>query len=644
MVKRPGKSKYWDRIKTELMEYRKDILGENLETIWRQADRDYLPHRLGKKGKKILVQDEDKGWASRFVELGKDKWQTDVATVNPLIKIQTALSILIARNPSVELTPGSKKYENSTLLQKELYKKSWELAKSIQQLKLFAFNLSKYGWAVARTYPMKLQRGGSVEFNGVYRENLDPWMTWIDDKTRPNSPMSTRDWAWAKWYDLKALKEEFGKEPGFKHIQKGKSELLDTEYEKSVKKFAGKDMKLVYFYENLDNDAFTSICDGIELFEKELPLEDSQGNKKLSLWHAPWMLRHAELPYGIGIPEVIRNDKILYNKFRNMTSDQVILSIYKMWFYEGTDQIDSDGRIKLSPGVGKQVSNPKNIKWVDVPAAGKEAWEAIKMMQDAIDEASGVSRQLTSGEEVEKTAYQSAQRAEFGLRRLNTPLDNITDALEQDAQLTMIINEMIYSIPEIVKINNPDLIARYYEEIKGDAELYERDDQDNFYAKLYPEVQMNLDTDEQERLVESEDARFFRVKPRGLKWEGMISVKGQSILIETKTLAKQMTLEIFNIITPMLQWPKELVLKPIKQLCKKYEVDWKEWIPDEWLTEQPEQQPQQGLFIPQDQQTQQPQTLANQTILPKNEVKPSKSNLISQSAGLLKKPAMAIGK
>jgi len=668
-TKNKTRSEYDYRI-NELKDARKECfgMGADIEQIWRQADYDYIPHHIdGKKKKTLVSRDDNLGIAGRFVELGSDNWQSDIASVNPYIKITTAMSILVARNPSVDLSPTSKKYENRTLLQKELYKKSWEQAKSLQQLKLFIFNLSKYGWAASRTYPyhlknkVKLMTGFDPdnlyfgkkeyetkevdEYNGIFRENLNPFMVYIDDKTKPNNHMSTRDWCFAKWIPFNMLEKEFGKSPNWKFIREGTSADLDPVNPKSTKKYVSKNMKLAYFYENLDDDVFSVIVDGIPLVEIPLQIADMDGRKYLSLTHTYWTPRHGESPMGIGINEAIRGEKNLFDKMRNMTIDQIILSIYKMFLYSGTDQLDGEGIIKIRPGIGKQVAEPKNVTWLEAPGPGKDSYNGVDMMQNAIDEASAVTKPLT-GQEIGKTAYEAAQASEFSLRRLGTPLGNITDALEQDAQITMVINRMIYSVPEIVKITNSDLIRAYYEEIKGDTDLYGRDEQGNFEAKIYPEVQFNLDTDNEGRLIESEDQKFFRVHPKGLDWKGTITVKGQSILVETKVLQKSQTLELFNILVPLFAQPKELVLKSIKQICKKYDVDWKDWVPDEWIMEQPKQQGQQGqgLFINQQQGQQAGGNMANQTILPRNEVKPGNSNMISQISGKLGSPAMAMGR
>src|SRR3990167_4882123 len=202
----------------QLKEARIEQYGTNIETILADADRDYVPHRLKAKGKKVIATDEEKGWRGAMVNLGESNWQSDISQPNPFIKIQIALSILIDQNPEGVFSAASKKFQATTELMRQLYKRSWETAKSKQQLKLFTFNLAKYGWAVARTYPLRItrkvknltefnQEDGDkakyeekevVEFNDIFRENLNPWNCWIDDMALPNNQFSIRDWAWRK--------------------------------------------------------------------------------------------------------------------------------------------------------------------------------------------------------------------------------------------------------------------------------------------------------------------------------------------------------------------------------------------------------------------------------------------------------------
>ena len=66
--------------------------NSGMEVLWRQADADYLPHKLGKSKKKVLVENE-RTEVSSYVSLEKAQWRSKEAKNDPYIKIQTALSI-----------------------------------------------------------------------------------------------------------------------------------------------------------------------------------------------------------------------------------------------------------------------------------------------------------------------------------------------------------------------------------------------------------------------------------------------------------------------------------------------------------------------------------------------------------------------
>jgi len=586
----------------QLKESRQNVFGDNLEEIWNQADKDYIPHRLKTKGRRIVATDDEKGWRGHFTTIGSDDWQSDNSQPNPFIKIQTALGILVDRNPGAVFLPGSKRYEGSTKLMKNLYQRNWEIARSKQQLKLFIFNLAKYGWAIARTYPLIIKRKVKqlveyneenpdksvyeekeiTEYNDVFRENLDPWNCWIDDMARPNNHFSLRDWCWRKVYSWDVFKEEFGDRKLFKYVQKGGVTRSSLKSNKE-KKFKEEDLIEVYFYENKIRDLFMVIANDVPVVIEPLPISDSQGNKKLSCWQTYWMLRHAESPYGIGLHEAMKQDQEMLDRVRNMTLDQLVLSIYKMFFYSSTEMLEETGHIKIRPGVGKQVVNPKDIQWLEVPGPGVEAWKGLEMLKKDIDDASAVTPPL-EGEVTGKTAFEIAQAKEAALKRLKTPLANIAEALEEDAYLTISITQMIYSIPEIYKIAEPSKIEEYIKEVEGDPALYGRDEEGNFIAKVYREVQLGLERDEKGNLVETEDLRFFRIKPKGLQWEGVVRIIPESILVVSRELDKAMDLEMINILSPMLAQPPYLYVKIAKQLLKIYDKDPKDWLPDNWLT------------------------------------------------------------
>lgn len=623
--------------KEELIDTKKDHYGTNLNDLFAEADKAYVPHRYGSAGREVLVEDETRGWrgqsASGKVRLGSNDWQSDIAQPNPFIKIQTALSILVDQNPSGVFTPTLKKYQSTTTLIQHLYERSWEYARSKAQLVLFIYNLAKYGWAVARTSPLRITRKVRVlkdfnqedpdknvyeekevvEYNDIFRENLDPRNVWIDDQAKPNNPASIKDWVWRKVYDFDVAKDEFGKYKFFQeYVQPGGNvaETIDTASSAGKQKeVRTRNLVEVYFYENRIKDLFIVEVNGVPVIIEPLPVADPKGVKKLTLWQTYWMLRHAESPYGIGIYEAIRYDNALKDRLRNMTIDQVTLAIYKMFFYQGTQALTETGDITISPGVGKQTLDPKNIAWLDIKGPDASVWDALEMMQKDIDEASAVTQTLL-GEVTGKTAFEIAQAKESALKRLKVPLNNITEALNTEGYLTLSLMQMLYSIPETYQISDPELIDAYLKEVGSDPDLWERDEQGTFTAKVYPEFPMNLDKDETGTLVETEETKFFRVKPKYLQWEGLINIKSQSLLSPSKQIDKALNLEFYNALAPLLsQLVQERMMaeqtgqpaglddlphgKMVKSLCKDYDKDPKEVLPDYWFEEKEE-----SLIVP----------------------------------------------
>ena len=646
---------FFNTRKRELLYTRKDHYGVNLEQIWDEADTNYVPHRLGTAGKKVLAEDETKGWrgASQIVQLGSNNWQSDVAQANPFIKIQTALSILIDQNPTGVFTPTTKKFQATTELIKQLYQRSWEYARSKSQLVLFVFNLAKYGWAIARTYPLKVTRKVKVlktynpdspeesvyeekevdEYNDIFRENIDPRNAWIDDMAKPNNPYSIKDWMWRKVYDWDIFEEEFGKYKNFKYVLKGGNtqETIEGSNTASSKyqEYKSKNLVEVFFYENRVKDLFMVVANEVPVLIEPLPISDAKGHKKLSCWQTFWMLRHAESPYGIGMYEAMRYDTALKDRFRNMTIDQVTLMIYKMFFYQGTQALTETGDITIAPGIGKQVLDPKNVNWLEVPGPGQEAFQVMEMLQKDIDNASAITETLL-GEVTGKTAFEIAQAKESALKRLKAPLENIQEALNTEGYITVSLIQLLYSIPETYAIADKDLIGDYLKEIQSDPELYERSDTgevdefgepvSQFTAKVFPEFPLNLDKDEKGNLIETKDTQFFRVKPKYLQWEGIITIKSQSLLTPSKQLDKALNLEFSQAMIPLLaQIEQERMMamqmgqpttldnlphgKLAKSICKDYDKDPRDVLPDSWLDDQGEEE--QPLIVPIEQAQQQ---------------------------------------
>lgn len=649
----------------DLKKTRANHYGYNLDKIWADADRDYVPHRLRSAGPSVvgneddspnvIATDEDRGWRGAIVTLGSTSWQSDISQSNPFIKIQVALSILVDQNPKGVFTPMLKKFQATSELMKQLYQRSWEVAKSNPQLKLFVFNLAKYGWACMRTYPLKIERevhtveslddnlepvykkDKVIEYNDVFRENLDPRNCWIDDMAKPNQPMSVRDDCWRKVYDMETdeFEREFGKSKLFDKVKQGGNvaELISST-KGTEKKFQGKKLVEVYFYESRAKDMFWVIANGVPVQMEHLPISDARGAKKLSLNQTYWNLRHSESPYGIGIYEAIRYENAMLDRISNMTLDQLTLSIYKMFFYQGTNTLQDTGDITLSPGLGKQVLDPKNINWMEVPGPGAEAWQGIDSLKQRVDDASGVMEPLSGGSPSKKgkgkiTAFQIAQEKEMALRRLKNPLDNILEFLNQEAYITIALCQLLYSIPEMHEITDQVLMDDYLKEIQGDPDLYEHSQDGKFTAKVYPEMPLNLETDHEGNLTETKDTKFFRIKPKFLDWEGIIQIKAESILTASKQVDKALGLEFYNLYIPFIgQLAQQIQMtmqsnggKPVdldempfgkiaKLLPKLYDKDPRDLLPSSWMGQNKDGQQQTGqkqpLFVQSGQQGGQP--------------------------------------
>lgn len=597
----------------ELQQGRQTQFGTNIETIWKDADENYIPHRLGTTGRRVLVADEEKGLRSSYVTIGGDKkkWQSDISQPNPFIKIQIALSILVDQNPTAVFNPGAKKYQKTTQLIQQLYKRSWEVGKSKQQLKLFVHNLAKYGWGCARTYPLLLQRNVRnlveynqeepdksvwenktvTEFNDVYRENLDPWNVWVDDTAKPNNEFSIRDWCFRKVYPYDTAKEEFGRYKFWKHVTPGGTvtKRISGKVSKQVEEYQEKDLVEIYFYENRIRDLLMVIANNTPIVIEPLPISDEDGVKKLSLWQTYWQLRNTETIYGVGIYEAIRYEHALLDRIRNMTVDQLTLSIRKSFFYQGTEGVMEGGTIEIEPGVGKQVIEPQKINWVEVPGPGREAWEGIDRFKASLDEASGITDPLM-GVVTGKTAFEIAQSKESALKRLKIPLDNIIDALEQEGYISIAVMQTLYSIPEVYSITDPQLIEEYLKEIGSDPELYD-ENVDTFGNRIIKtrvprELPLTIEEDNEGNLIETKEIRFLRVKPKYLKWSGVINIKAQSILTPSKQLDKALTLEMYNLLIPILAQPPQLYGKIAKDIIKLYDKDPKDILSEEWMNEQ----------------------------------------------------------
>lgn len=635
----------------ELKQSRKNKLigiNRNIEDIWKEADQEYTPHELwfDNADSKRLISDDEQGLRSRYVKVGDDNWQSNASSPDLYVKVNTALAILVDQNPEAVFMAASSRWEANTKLAYSNWKNSWEVSGAKQQLKHFIFNMAKYGIGYGVTYPKRIEREKKVlkeyykdspeknvyetktivKYNDLCRESVNPWNIWLEEGARVGDRHSLVGFYREKDVQLDTFKNLFKDYDNAKYVTGMALSRADNNVESEREPV--EPTVTVGFYENQERDMYAIWVPSLKIVLYSSPLPNDDG--ELSLWFAPWTLRDDRSPYGIGLYEVLRNDSIMYDKLNNMTMDQLVLSIYKMFFYKGTDVLGENGQLKVTPGKGEQVTDPNAVSFLEVPGPGGEAWKGLQFIQDRKDTNSGVTTQL-SGKYAGKTLGQDLQAKEAALERMKTPLDYILDALQQEAYITLSWQKQLLSTPEILQYSTPEdlaaalkefgltdeQIAQYVEEAQNPNEKSELLFQEEMpeqappaegeqseglegevvqprkYANVYPEARYSFEKDESGELIESEDTRFYRFGvdlPLGtLDWRGIIRVTPQSVLAPSKELSRRMDLDLYNLIFPsiekMLALPQfiPVLMPPIKQVLKAYDKDVKDWVNEKEL-------------------------------------------------------------
>lgn len=660
------------------------VNGIDFTEIMKSADKEYQPSFLeGKNNKsKHFVEDEltGKRGVSRLttVDLESDDWRSKVSEPTLLVKVQTALSILIDQNPEAIFKATSEKYEKRNNIAKALYKRNWDLNISIETLKLFVFDLAKYGWAVGHTLPRKIERDKEileeidsenpennkyrkikiVEFDDVYREKLDPYRTWIDDKANLSDRFSVNDWYYEKDFSKDDFKREFG---NYKHAdavtfaplpKTGGDDTGDNGGESSEQDIK-QEMVTVGFYENKSKDLYAiRIKDqGIVLYYSPLPNDDG----KLTLWWTYWVERDPRTIYGIGLYELLKHNKVLYDRLKNMTVDQLVMAIYPMLFYTGKP-MDGENEMKISPSKMIQKQAGTTIDQISIKYDGR-GWDGVERVSTDIDNDTGITPTL-EGEIAGKTLGETLHAKDSALKRLNIPLLNIAKAIEQDAYITLSWMNQIYSIPEVKEFADMRELEEYEKEIgkKASGVYGEVDEAGQFGGKVegefLPELDLGLEEDREGVLEESAERRFFQLGSdklplESIKWEGKIHIKARSIVSPNPELERQRKLELFNLVFPAVQMIVQYMgmgdiesalalYKPVKEILEIQDEEPNDWLPTKLVeySENPEmlaemqkakQKEESPLFIKEGQQTppggSQGQSQASgQTVVPRSEV------------------------
>ncbi len=600
----------------ELQEYRKE---KKTEEKWKSADDEYVPHEMefGTQGKRFET-DQSEGYRTRLVPIGDNtqNWRSSNSAPTLLQKIQTALSLIIDNNPELIFTALQKKYNGTSDLINSLWKRNWQIAGGKEVLKLFVFNLVKYGTAFGRSYPRIIKYNKSilteydaekpennkyedkelVWFNDVAKQNLDPFRTWIDEQTKPYDTFSMNDCYYELDFSYDAAEIEFGQYKNWQYVKKDSRSIPNDDVKSDDdQKNIRKDIVTIGFYENRLKDLFVikAVKDDIILHTCPLPNDDGL----LSLWYGMWVLRSADRPDGISLWEIICQDKWTYDKWNNMGSDQLTLSIMKFGYYTGTQALTGDGRMDIVPGMAKQITNGK-IDWMEIPGPGDEWINGLKKQQGNMDDSSGITPTM-EGDVTGKTLGEIQLARESSLKRLKTPLENIMWAIEQDAYLTISWMSQIYSTPEVKEFSDEAEMLAYEKEnsvvhnelfqkqsepqIGPDGQPIPEPNENGITATYLPQLDLHLE-DRNGQLYESRESRYFQVGKdipvAYMKWRGKIKGIPKSLVGNSELILKQTKQEMANLLIPLFAQDPALVKNSAMQIIKVNEEDPRDWLPN----------------------------------------------------------------
>jgi hypothetical protein len=243
---------------------------------------------------------------------------------------------------------------------------------------------------------------------------------------------------------------------------------------------------------------------------------------------------------------------------------------------------------------------------MEIPGPGAEAWKGLEVLASMMDDDSGISPTL-EGEVTGKTLGEILHAKESALKRLKTPLENIAYLIEQDAYVTLSWMSQSYAIPTVMEFSSLLEMTNYERESElNRSQLFGTVQQDEAGEPMLDEVgkpvvgapyhahylrQLSLHLEDSEgNLKASKESSFFQlgngdgqIAPSKLKWRGIFKVIPRSIVDSSQELQKAEKMEVFNMIMPLLQFPPELVARPIAQMLKVVEEDKDDWLPDTFI-------------------------------------------------------------
>ena len=555
-------------------EYDKSATARTIEATWDYCDYVSLPHK--------------------YSHAEMQPWMSDTSHPMIMAKIDTALSVIISKNPEIELSARKEIFEKKTLILEGLYNLSWEKGEGRQKLIKFANDMAKYGSAVGREYHRykkqeleeiieydpegdhKTEKKEITVHDEPYFEVKEIRDCYFDNRAKAYDEDSIRDWAWCEEYDMSTAEKEFARYPNFKYVK----ESVKDKKAKGEKDLPRAKVKL-WFYENVEDNEFL-VTDGIVLVHKGTLL-----NHKLSCVIGIWKFRNDFCIYGLSLPEMLEGNQEMLDRMLNMTINQLILGISGPGYYGGSGSLAKDDMI-LEPKL-KKLKDADKIKFVDIPTPSNMTMDIVNDIRDEADENSGVTKAL-GGEQVGKTLGEAVLNKEAGLRRLSLPLQNLEFALERHAQLRIDNIQRIYSRPERTEIvvnaagvvMDEKLFKEYEAEREKGAEKLnfiqkfpKNEETGEVFRNQFKEERLPLEKTGEGNIEASDDDKWLEISPEEIKGEFDVRVKAMSTIPLSQTLAASQALETFNIIA---QLPYTDLYRAEKNILKARDQD-----PDDWM-------------------------------------------------------------
>ena len=575
--------------------------ARSIEDTWNFCDYVALPHKFWN----VEMQD----------------WMADNAHPLILSKIDTAVSILAAKNPEVELVARSDKFEAKTKILEALYSLSWDKGQGRQQLIKFINTIAKYGTAIGREYHLYRKREVSkiisydpdegkhiiekeevVDNDEPYFETLPIRDVWIDNRAKPYDEYSIRDWCWTKVYDYSTFLIDFPakKYPEAQYVVAtggNNGSDYDTDLGDVSNDIPGDKVRL-WFYEDLESNEFI-ITDGIVLLYRG-PLLGNQ----LSLVVGMWKMRNEQTIYGIGLPEILENSDEMLNRVVNMVQNQVMLSIGGAGFYGGVGNVTEQDMI-LEPKL-KKLRDVDKIVFPKIPAPDPMVLSLIEYIENRADEYSGVTKALT-GEQVGKTLGEAVLNREAGLRRLQTPLQNIEFALERQGRLRIDLIQLVYGRPqkthvvvdEFGAVIDPKLLEEYntlkasvgpdsmelaqkFPQVTGGPQMFKNE---------FKTERLGVQKDTNGEYTNSEQDKLIEILPSEIDGHFDVRVRAYSTIPVSQAMEQQKAAETFGVVRDL---PYTDIYKAQKNLHKTRKEKPEDWMMDEQAIQEQQAQADQA--------------------------------------------------